>query len=177
MSRIGQEITNSADILDSRDIIARIEELDSDRSIYVDAIDTAEEALAEAEEALRQAPEGANTSELQNAVCEAANALEKARLDLQGEDGFDSTVEGEELAALKALAEEGENYADDWNYGVALIRDSYFRTHAEELADDLGLVPNDAPWPLTCIDWRRAAEELKGDYTAIEFDGVTYWVR
>lgn len=58
MSRIGQEITNSADVIDSRDIIRRIEELDSDRSGYVDAIDEAEEAITEAEEALRQADEG-----------------------------------------------------------------------------------------------------------------------
>lgn len=177
MSRIGQEITNSADILDSRDIIRRIEELESDRAPYVDAIETAEEALAEALEAMRDPSEGDDTAELARAVENAEIALEKARLDLEGEDGFDSTAEGEELATLKALAEEGENYADDWNYGVTIIRDSYFRTHAEELADDLGLVPSDAPWPLTCIDWRRAAEELKGDYTAIEFDGVTYWVR
>ena len=174
MSRIGQEITNSADILDSRDIIRRIEELESDRAPYVDAIDEAEEAITEAEEALRQADEGVNTSELQEAVCKAVEAREKA---LDALDEFDDTAEGEELATLKAVAEEGENYADDWNHGVALIRDSYFRTHAEELADDLGLVPSDAPWPLTCIDWRRAAEELKADYTAIEFDGVTYWVR
>lgn len=115
-----------------------------------------------------------NTSELQEAVCKAVEAREKA---LDALDEFDDTAEGEELATLKAVAEEGENSADDWNYGVTLIRDSYFRTHAEELADDLGLVPSDAPWPLTCIDWRRAAEELKADYTAIEFDGVTYWVR
>lgn len=174
MSSIGQEITNSADILDSRDIIRRIEELDSDRAPYVDAIDEAEEAITEAEEALRQADEGVNTSELQEAICKAVEAREKA-LDVL--DEFDDTAEGEELVMLKAVAEEGENYADDWNHGVALIRDSYFRTYAEELADDLGVVSRDLEWPLTCIDWRRAAEELKEDYTAIEFDGVTYWVR
>lgn len=27
------------------------------------------------------------------------------------------------------------------------------------------------------IDWERAAEELRMDYTAVDFDGVTYWVR
>lgn len=27
------------------------------------------------------------------------------------------------------------------------------------------------------IDWKRAAEALQSDYTSVEFDGVTYWVR
>ncbi len=177
MSRIGQEITNSADILDSRDIIARIEELDSERQPFVDAIEEAMEAFRKAVDALATAPKGIDYADLQNAVSDAENAVVAANDALSSEDGFDDSAEGEELAMLKALAEEGENYADDWNYGVALIRDSYFRTYAEELADDFGVVPKDVAWPMTCIDWRRAAEELKGDYTAIEFDGVTYWVR
>lgn len=174
MSRIGQEITNSADILDSRDIIRRIEELESDRAPYVDAIDEAEEAITEAEEALRQADEGVNTSELQEAVCKAVEAREKA---LDALDEFDDTAEGEELVMLNAVAEEGENYADYWNHGVALIRDSYFRTYAEELAEDIGAIPANAAWPCTCIDWAKAARELQQDYTEVDFDGVSYWVR
>jgi hypothetical protein len=30
---------------------------------------------------------------------------------------------------------------------------------------------------MRCIDWNEAASELQMDYTAVEFDGVTYWVR
>ena len=33
------------------------------------------------------------------------------------------------------------------------------------------------PWPNTCIDWDQAAGELKMDYSAVDFDGVTYWIR
>lgn len=32
-------------------------------------------------------------------------------------------------------------------------------------------------WPFTCIDWDKAAQELQMDYTSVEFDGITYWVR
>jgi hypothetical protein len=83
-----------------------------------------------------------------------------------------------ERAALVALAEEAEGYASDWADGAAvLIRDSYFETYAQELADDIGAINSDASWPNDCIDWERAARELQMDYTAVDFDGVTYWIR
>ena len=86
-------------------------------------------------------------------------------------------VEGE-LAPLLELAEEGETL-EDWEYGVQLVRDSYFTTFAEEFANDIGAIDEKATsgWPLYCIDWERAASELQMDYTPVEFDGVTYWAR
>lgn len=122
--------TNTDDVIDSRDVIARIEELEEEQ-----------ERLAEAE----------------------AGPLPE-----------EDTAE---LAALKALAEEAEGYAPDWNHGATLIRDSYFKEYAQQLADDIGAIPRDASWPCTCIDWDQAAHALQQDYTAVEFDGVTYWVR
>ena len=84
--------------------------------------------------------------------------------------------EARELAALRNLAEQGETF-EDWQYGVALIRDSYFVTYAEELAEDIGAIDRNASWPLRHIDWEAAADELQTDYTSVEFDGVTYWAR
>lgn len=86
--------------------------------------------------------------------------------------------ERHELAALVALRDEAQPYSDDWEYGAALIADSYFTTYAEELADDIGAIDcNVSSWPLTHINWDSAAEDLKADYTSVEFDGVTYWIR
>lgn len=59
--------------------------------------------------------------------------------------------------------------------GVTLIRDSYFKEYAMELADELGTYDHDLKWPLTCIDWNQAARELRYDYSAVDYDGVTYW--
>lgn len=78
---------------------------------------------------------------------------------------------------LLALQDEAEGYAADWKYGEALIRDSYFKRYAMELAEDIGAIPDDAKWPCTCIDWDKAARELQMDYTSVEFAGITYWVR
>lgn len=99
-------------------------------------------------------------------------------LEQWAEDGPEDVSDGEreELVILKALAEEA-SVSPGWQYGESLIRDSYFREYAEQLADDIGAVPDDAKWPLTHIDWEAAARELQADYFPVDFDGVTYWIR
>lgn len=82
-----------------------------------------------------------------------------------------------ELTALTDLAKQGEDYLEDWQYGVTLVRDSYFETYAQEFAEELDLIPANTAWPFTCIDWEQAASELQIDYTDIEFSGVTYWAQ
>lgn len=141
------DISNSDDIIDSRNVIARIEEL--------------EDELKEAHEQL----------------VEDAGATEDFETFLSA-GGFGDSFEEEirELLQLRELAEQGEGYSD-WRHGATLIRDSYFKTYAMDYADDIGAIKRDAGWPNSCIDWDQAADELQMDYTAIEFDGVTYWVR
>lgn len=87
-----------------------------------------------------------------------------------------SEEEAEELKALEALAEEASD-SPDWKYGEALIRDSYFREYAEQLAEDIGAIPKDTGWPSRCIDWEQAAQELQMDYFQVDFAGVGYWIR
>lgn len=135
-------ISNQDDVIDSRDVIARIDELEGERDDHPMPNDGSGDDDAIRFEAWREAhPEDAT-----------------------------------ELAALQALTAEAEGYGD-WAHGETLIRDSHFKAYAQELADDLGLISADARWPATCIDWEEAAEELKQDYTAYDFDGVTYWGR
>lgn len=114
------EITNFLDVIDSRQIIERIEELTDSE------MDSAEMA---------------------------------------------------ELDSLRKLETEASDYSEDWEFGSTLIRDSYFVTYAQELAEDIGAVDDSATWPNTCIDWDRAARELRMDYTSVSFDGIDYWVR
>lgn len=160
------EIDNKEDVIDSRDVIARIRELESERESLESALQEAKDALSDPDP--ESAPEGEELEEAADAVAEAGAAL----------DEFDDSDEGQELKALLAFQEEAEGYAPDWNHGATLIRDSYFEDYARQLADDLhGRGVRDAEWPFTCIDWEAAADELKQDYTSAEFDGVTYWVR
>ena len=85
-----------------------------------------------------------------------------------------------ELHMLESLADELQGMGGDhqWEgnwYPACLIRDSHFKDYAMELADDCGMIPDNAAWPMTCIDWDQAARELQMDYSSAEIDGVTYW--
>lgn len=130
---MANEISNRDNIIDSRDVIARIEELEG---------------------------------ELLN---------EDGEIDQDNEDGAYRDA-ASELGSLQRLADEA-GHSPDWQYGETLIRDSYFEDYAQELAEDIGDIDRDARWPHNCIDWERAARELQMDYSAVDFDGVTYWIR
>jgi hypothetical protein len=83
-----------------------------------------------------------------------------------------------ELANLAFLIERVEDVSRDSSKdGVGLIRDSYFQSYAQELAEDIGAIPKKQTWPGRCIDWEQAAHELRMDYSSVDFDGVEYWVR
>lgn len=83
----------------------------------------------------------------------------------------------EDIRVLEELCEEGRQFAD-WEYGETLIHDSYFVQYAEDLAHDV--VPGmdqTQDWPFCHIDWEAAADSLRIDYSTIDFDGQTYWIR
>ena len=91
-------------------------------------------------------------------------------------DGPLEAHEYTELQRLQELADECED-ADDWEYGVTLIRGTYFEDYARELAWEIGAINADHEWPLNCIDWEQAARELQMDYTPVDYGLVTYWYR
>lgn len=99
---------------------------------------------------------------------------ELADMATNGDADDDDKNELQDLLDLKADA---EGYAEDWEHGVALIRDSYFKDYAMDIAEDIGAIDHSAGWPMSCIDWDQASRELQMDYTAVEFAGVLYWVR
>ena len=120
-----QAFSNNDDTIDVRDIIARVEELESEQS----------------------------------------------------DDG-----EKEELETLTELLDElkgtggDEEWRGDW-YPLTMIRDSHFEDYAQELAEECGDLNRKPRWPYTCIDWEKAARELQYDYTSVDYNGTTYWVR
>jgi hypothetical protein len=133
-----KEITNSEDVIDVRDVIARVEHL----------------------EQLRQ----------------------PGAVDLDDDNETDQDTLFAELSALESLLDElrgnggDHEWRDAW-YPVTLIRESYFKEYAQELADDIGAIDRNAGWPSAYIDWDAASDALLIDYSAVIFDGVEYYYR
>jgi hypothetical protein len=142
-----KEITNSEDVIDVRDIIARVEQLEAEPTLLEDG------HCAYCARGLKEGDEDHEPD------CEV---LELQRLNALLE----------ELAGNGG----DEDWRGAW-YPLTLVRDSYFKEFAQEEAENLDLVKSDARWPHTYIDWERAARELQMDYTPTEFNGVTYWYR
>jgi hypothetical protein len=144
-----KEITNSEDIIDSRDIIARIEDLTSQRDDFQYWIDLDQEHGSDWKDS-----------------------------DVEKWTEWDNSDEGMELRNLEKIQNECENYGD-WKYGVTLLRDSYMDEEwAENELKDLGYLNNDLLWFISHnIDWNGVLEDLRQDYSEIDFDGITYWIR
>jgi DNA repair exonuclease SbcCD ATPase subunit len=160
-------ISNSDDIIDSRDVIKRIEELRDERDSLKSDVDEAREEYDNAKvTSERDGTDLLADGELGDALKEAEDALRE----------WDESDEATELKALEALQEEAEGYAPDWQHGATLIRDSHFTEYTEELLKDIGDLPRDLPHYIA-IDWEKTAENIQVDYTSVEFDGETYWVR
>ena len=165
-----REISNMDDVIDSRDVIARIEALQEERQDLLDQIDTDETAIDDFDDGddshVHPIPGMTVTIESLHRYAEAsAAALVK----------WDDENK-QELDALLALQDEASG-SPDWQYGEGLIRHSYFKDYAQDLAEDCGLLENANTWPGRCIDWDQAAEELKMDYFSVDFDGVEYLIR
>lgn len=197
-TEMSNSIDNSQDIIDSRDVIARIEELEGVLDGLVADVREKLEAYRDADARYQHVtpesdhPNSEYWEELDVARDTTYDELTEARETLASwlgcpvaslpEDDGDIAPEcfiddeARELKVLRELAEEA-SFSPDWVHGEVLIRDSYFEDYARQLADDIGAIPDDAKWPATCIDWEQAAAELRQDYTHVEFDGESYWIR
>ena len=124
----------------------------------------------------------ARFEELEAERQEIIDAIEESKSSYFNLEQFDEGDEGIEFAALRELLAncEGNGGDEEWRgdwYPVTLIRYSYFKDYAQELAEDCGMIKDNAKWPYTCIDWDQAAKELLMDYTTVSFNGVDYHCR
>lgn len=174
-----RSIDNSEDIIDSRQVIERIDTLKD--SLEADYRADHECTDCDGQGLIRQSIPGDPAHQVTCITCDGnGHTADPAGFDAwvattaeAGPEPNDAT----EYRALVALQEEAEYNASDWTHGATLIRDSYFEEYARQLAEDIGAIDPKAGWPNTFIDWEAAAEALQQDYTQVEFDGVTYWIR
>lgn len=140
------QFSNTDDMIDIRDVIARFEELETELQGYHEEQET--------------------TLSFEYALQDAENFPEHS-------DEF------EEFKQLQALLEEckgnggDEEWRGDW-YPVTLIHEDYFERAMDEMIEDCYDLPKDLPFWMT-VTYDYAA--LKMDYTSVDYDGQTYFVR
>jgi len=160
------DFSSSDNIIDVRDIIARVEELRSERENLQDTLDEAEEAYK-----YHDSDDTQSTPEYED-LQEAKEAREE----------WDESDEAKELETLEELLSDlcgyggDEQWEGDW-YPVTLINQDHFTDYAQELAEETGSVNRDARWPNNHIDWDAAADDLKQDYSTVDFEGVSFYYR
>lgn len=167
------EITFTEDVLDSRDIIARFDELETE-------IDALKEELANNEEAYNEKKEELEDNVSMELEQKLKDELEALKEDVNGsrqnvDDWWES--EGEEYRMLEEAIEKFGGYGD-WDYGETLIHEDYWVEYVEELCKEVGDVPSDLPWYIAdCIDWEAVADNIAVDYMTEEIKGNTYYMR
>ena len=85
----------------------------------------------------------------------------------------------DQLQMLESLMMELAGMSGDveWEggwYPQTLINSDYFIEYAQNLARDCDLIDEKIEWPHSCIDWEKAARELKYDYSAVECNGASW---
>jgi len=136
--------------IDSRDVTVAADEYRNDIEFKEEEISDAQEEL-EAEDAVDEQVE----------ISERLEQLQQELSELQ-----------EEAEDIFAFEQDCESYASG---GSTLINESYFAEYVEELARECGDISENS-WLYSYIDWDRAAEDCKMDYTTITFEGTDFYV-
>ena len=146
-----------SNILDTRDLQERLEEL---------------QGLKEAVETAQSIVDELMVSDLAAAQPNFDEKLDEARAELdEACEAFDSDAQSE-LEELEALSEE----VSEWTSGNQLIPEDDFEDYCKELCEDIGDIPRGFPSYIV-IDWEATAQNLKADYSEIEYQGTTYLYR
>ena len=83
----------------------------------------------------------------------------------------------EEITDIEKLEDEVNDYAgDNFEDGVYLIVEDDFEDFVEQDLEDCGYIPKDFPTWIE-IDWEATANNVRQDYTEVEFRGITYLFR
>ena len=90
------------------------------------------------------------------------------RIEYLEEDEELDQEDKDELEELKQLQ------VDMGDEGIIL--EGHFKTYAQDMAEDIH-GNSIYEWPSSCIDWDQAVTELLIDFSSIEYDGYSYYVR
>lgn len=85
------------------------------------------------------------------------------------EDWEDEIKEIEEINNI-------EDECREFDFGETLIREDEWEDYVKDLLEDCGYIPKDFPSWIE-IDWDATANNVKQDYSEVEYQGDTYYFR
>jgi hypothetical protein len=96
-------------------------------------------------------------------------------------DDIEASFDFDRYEALEVLLDELEGLGGDhqWHgkwFPIMLIPDEDFTEYAQELLQDIGDLPRDIPSYID-INWESTADNIKEDYSSVDFEGTEYWFR
>lgn len=146
----------SDNVIDTRDIQDRIDEIN-------DEIDTLKEEINDLSNEI---------DDLEEEEEDGNQSLIDEKLDDIDDKKGEIEVLQEELKQLLEIKDEVPEFED----GNTLINADYWVEYCEELCKDCGYLSSDLPWWIE-IDWEKTAENIAVDYSIVEIQGETFYYR
>ena len=114
---------------------------------------------------------------LESAIADASDALSEDTTDGEMQDLIDAREDledwnadyGERWMSLNVLFEEISR-------DIELIPENEFIDYVQDLLSDIGDLPRNIPWYIE-IDWEATADNIRQDYSQLDFEGETYLYR
>lgn len=160
------DISNYDEVIDSRDVIEALEEYEE---IFESEYEDYKEEFREEFDGL------CANGEIDENEVEFEEWLDNRVGVLNFDDWKLEHIDYEDYKNLLDFANEAKDYNSDWIHGATLIRYSQFEDYVKEFCNECGYISRHMPNFIE-IDWSATAENMKDDYTEVDFDGVTYYI-
>jgi len=147
-------ISNKDDVIDSRDVIERIEELALTQIQVFN-----EQQSIEGDDDMCIEEDDYNNNHFRNWLKEG--------------EGID--IDRDELILLLELQDQCEELSD-WEHGETLVHADYWVDYVYDLLRECGDLPKEIPHYIK-IDWEATANNIEQDYMRVDFGGEEYLIR
>ena len=162
--------------LDSRDIQEEIDNIEGLKNDYESDLESLNDELNDLQNELYDIENEDDYADKQNDIDSKLEEIADKENEIQDCE-FEYNRYAEELEELEALKEEISNNSDEgFEYHIQLIHENDIDDYLHELLIDCGYIRKDMPSWIE-IDWSATYNNMKQDYSEIELNGNTFYIR
>ena len=162
--------------LDSRNIQEEIDNIEGLKNTYESDLESLNDELNDLEGELYDIESEEDYADKQNDIDNKLEEIADKENEIQ-ECEVEYNRYSSELEELEALKDEiSNNSSEGFEYGIQLIHEDDIDDYFHEMLIDCGYIPKDMPsWIV--IDWQATYSNMKQDYSEIELNGNTFYIR